>query len=207
MIKREDPPLAPGPPPFPGPPPSPGSVLAPGDYVFMALLGLGPMSAYDVKKAMATSVNFFWTAAHSQQARRLVRDGYVEETGPGNARGRRTLSLTASGREALAAWLRSPAPLVRSYDEATAKLFFGDQSDLPSLIAMLEDQARQHGELLGSYLGMAMALSGWDPGGAPPYPLLTLQLGIKVEQAFMEWLADTLADLRRREAEQRREAE
>src|SRR5579872_4728801 len=115
----------------------------------MALLGLGPMSAYDVKKAMATSVNFFWTAAHSQvyqQARRLVRDGYVEEAGPGNARGRRTLSLTTAGREALGAWLRSPAPLVRSYDEATAKLFFGDQSDLPSLIAMLEDQASQHSQ-------------------------------------------------------------
>ncbi len=165
----------------------------------MALLGLGPMSAYDIKKAMATSVNFFWTAAHSQvyqQARRLVRDGYVEETGPANARGRRTLGLTPAGREALGAWLRSPAPLVRFYDEATAKLFFGDQSDLASLIAMLEDQASQHSQLLGSYLGMSMALSGWDPGGTPPYLLLTLQLGIKVEQAIMEWLADALAVLR-----------
>jgi PadR family transcriptional regulator AphA len=173
--------------------------LAPGDYVFMALLGWAPMSAYDVKKAMATSVNFFWSAAHSQvyqQAKRLVRDGYVEETDAGSPRRRRLLSLTPAGREALAGWLRSPAPLFRSYDEAIAKLFFGDQSEPAALAAMLEDQQRRHGELLSTYEAMASVLSGWDPGSVPPYPLLTLRLGLRIERAWTEWLAETIALLR-----------
>lgn len=179
--------------------PSPSPPLAPGDYVFMAFLGWGPMAAYDIKKAMAGSVNFFWSAAHSQvyqQAKRLARDGYIAEGGQDSPRRRRLLHLTDRGRAALDAWLRAPAGLFRSYDEAIAKVFFGDQSEPAALAAMLEDQQRQHGDLLAAYEGMAVALSGWDPGASPPYPLLTLRLGIGIERAWMAWLAETIAVLR-----------
>jgi PadR family transcriptional regulator AphA len=179
------------------------SSLTPGDFVFMAFLGCGPMSAYDIKKAMAGSVNFFWSAAHSQvyqQARRLVRDGYVEETDPTSARRRRILSLTPAGREALAGWLAAPAPMFRSYDEAIAKLFFGDQANPADLVAMLEDQHRQHAALLASYEGMATGLGAWDWGDSPPYPVLTLKLGISIERAWLAWLAETIAVLTARAA-------
>lgn len=179
--------------------PTPEPSLAPGDYVFMAFLGCGPMSAYDVKKAMAGSVNFFWTAAHSQvyqQARRLVRDGFVEESPGDNARRRRILSLTPAGRKAVAAWLAGPAPLVRSYDESIAKLFFGDQGDPADLAAMLEDQRAQHAALLASFEGMAAGLGAWDWGTMPPYPVLTLRLGVRVERAWVEWLDETIAVLK-----------
>src|SRR6266851_1034508 len=98
----------------PGPMSMPELDLPPGDYVFMAFLGCGPMSAYDVKKAMAGTVNFFWSAAHSQvyqQARRLVRDGFIAERDDESSRRRRILSLTPKGEQALGAWLHTPAPL------------------------------------------------------------------------------------------------
>ncbi len=173
--------------------------LPPGDYVFMAFLGCGPMSAYDVKKAMAGTVNFFWSAAHSQvyqQARRLVRDGFIAERDDESSRRRRILSLTPKGEQALGAWLHTPAPLFRVYDEAIAKVFFGDQAGRESVLGVLEDQRRRHGELLAAYEQMALALSNWDPGPAPPYQALTLKLGLSLERAWMAWLDETIAALR-----------
>lgn len=176
-----------------------GRPLSPGDYVFMAFLGIGPMSAYDIKKAMAGSVNFFWSAAHSQvyqQARRLVRDGYLDEGETEGTRRRRTLSLTPSGREALGAWLRQPAPLVRVYDEAIAKVFFGDQAGPAALVELLEDQQRRHSELLVAYECIGQALSGWDPGDSPPYQLMLNRLGVDVERVWLGWVDEMLPLLR-----------
>src|SRR5205807_9587004 len=103
----------------------PNSSLSPGDHVFLAFLANGPATAYDLKKEMTASVNFFWSAAHSQvyqQATRLVRDGFVEERPVGDGRQRRMLSLTATGRAALEEWLRQPAASYRIFDESLAKL-------------------------------------------------------------------------------------
>lgn len=174
------------------------SSLPAGDYVFMAFLALAPMSAYDVKKAMTDTVSYFWSAAHSQvyqQARRLVRDGFVAEEAGDNPRRRRLLSLTGKGREALDAWLHSPSASVRYYDEALAKLFFGDQVGPASLVAMLRARRIRHATLLAAYQVMEPALAAWDPGGSPPYPLLALGLGIRLEGGWLEWLDDTIATL------------
>ncbi|HEU5001235.1 MAG TPA: PadR family transcriptional regulator [Actinomycetota bacterium] len=181
----------------PDPPAKPGPLPA-GDYVFMAFLALGPMSAYDVKKAMAGTVSFFWSAAHSQvyqQARRLVRDGLVAEEAGDNARRRRLLTLTPAGRAALESWLHSPEASVRYYDEALAKVFFGDQVGPAALVAMLRGRRTRHADLLAGYQQMEPALRMWDPGGSPPYPLLTLRLGIRLEQGWVEWLDETIATL------------
>src|SRR2546421_10006391 len=113
--------------------------LSGGDYLFLALLTRGPASAYDIKKEMSSSVSFFWSADHSQiyqQATRLQRDGYVEQRGEPTGRNRRTLALTAKGRNALRDWLREPAPPYRIYDESLAKLFFADLATPAAAIAL-----------------------------------------------------------------------
>lgn len=182
----------------PSEPPAGAGSLPAGDYVFMAFLAVSPMSAYDVKKAMATTVSSFWSAAHSQvyqQARRLVRDGYVAEEPGNNPRRRRLLTLTAAGRAALEAWLHSPQASVRYYDEALAKVFFGDQVGPASLVAMLRRQRARHASFLAGYEVMEPALRQWDPGASPPYPLLTLRLGIRLERGWLEWLDETIATL------------
>lgn len=174
-----------------------GSLPA-GDYVFMAFLAVNPMSAYDVKKAMATTVSFFWSAAHSQvyqQARRLIRDGFITEEPGDNPRRRRLLTLTPAGRAALESWLHSPEASVRYYDEALAKVFFGDQVGPASLVAMLREQRARHASFLAGYELMEPGLRLWDPGGSPPYPLLTLRLGIRLERGWVEWLDETIATL------------
>jgi DNA-binding PadR family transcriptional regulator len=174
------------------------SELSGGDYVFLALLAHGPMSAYDVKKAMASSISFFWSAQHSQvyqQAGRLQRDGYIEPRGSAGARNRTVLGLTRAGREAVDAWLREPAPTYRIYDQALAKLFFADLADPGTAARLLEDQQRQHAAILEGFTRIKEALETADHGDRLPYPLYTLLLGIRVEHAYLDWLTLTLADL------------
>lgn len=179
--------------------------LSGGDYLFLAFLARGPASAYDVKKEMASSVNFFWSAQHSQvyqQAARLQRDGYVEQRGAPTGRNRRTLALTETGAAAFQDWLRQPAAPYRIYDESLAKLYFARLADDPSTdssVELLLDQQQQHGDLLADFERMLVALEGVDYRDEHPYQLYTLRLGIEVEQTYLRWITSTLDDLHRRE--------
>ena len=173
--------------------------LTAGDYVFLGLLTRGPMTAYDIKKEMAGSVSFFWSAAHSQiyqQADRLLRDGYVKERAGRGPRNRRILQLTPKGRTAVSRWLEEPAPTYRIYDESLAKVFFGSLGEPGKLLAMLEDQAAQHRSLLSMFEHIETALAGVDYGDKPPFELLTVRLGLGVERAWLRWLAEATEALR-----------
>jgi DNA-binding PadR family transcriptional regulator len=176
----------------------PKPTLNPGDYVFLAFLSGGSLSAYDIKGLMASSVSFFWSAAHSQvyqQAARLLRDGYLAEVATVGPRGRRLLALTPDGQEALSAWLASPAPLVQAYDQSLVKLFFGSEVERADLVAMLVDQRRQHAALLAEYEAILAVLEAVDTSPHPPYQLMTTRLGVRVERAWLQWLDETIAEL------------
>src|SRR3954471_20969812 len=130
------------------------SKLSTGDYVFLAFLRMGPRSAYDVKKEMAASVNFFWSAQHSQvyqQATRLRRDGYVETRGETTGRNRQLLALTTAGRKSLEAWLAEPAAPYRIYDESLAKVYFANLADPSAVEKVLVDVEAHHTDLLREF--------------------------------------------------------
>jgi DNA-binding PadR family transcriptional regulator len=175
--------------------------LSGGDHVLLAFLARGPMSAYDIKKEMASSVSFFWSAQHSQvyqQASRLQRQGYIAPRGRAGARNRVTLGLTDQGREAVGRWLREPAPTYRIYDQSLAKLYFADLADPDAAERLLADQRAQHEALQEEFGRLRQLLESVDYQQQVPYQLYTLQLGIRVEQAYLDWIASTLADLRGR---------
>ena len=175
------------------------SSLTAGDFVFLGLLARGPMSPYDIKREMSGSVSFFWSAAHSQiyqQTTRLLRDGYISERSGRGRRNRRVLSITSKGRNAVKQWLTEPAPLYRTYDESLAKVFLGALGDRDALLAMLDDQAEQHRNLLTTFEELETALAGVDYGDDPPFELFTLRLGLGVERAWLRWLAATTEELR-----------
>jgi PadR family transcriptional regulator AphA len=178
--------------------------LATGDYLFLAFLKAGPLSAYELKKEMSSSVNFFWSAQHSQvyqQANRLRRDGYIEQRGPTSARNRRLLALTEEGAHAVDRWLSEPAAPYRIYDESLAKLYFASFTDNATTTALLEDQRRHHAELLAEFERIHAVLSGVDFGDVIPGQFYALRLGVEVESAYLRWIDQTLADLRRRQVE------
>jgi DNA-binding PadR family transcriptional regulator len=174
--------------------------LPAGDHIFLAFLLWGPASAYDIKKTMAISVSYFWSAAHSQvyqQATRLLREGYIKEREVPGGRRKRILSLTPKGRKAVNDWLRSPASFPELRDEALAKLFFGVHGDVSKLRAMLFDQRDHHLSQLAEYEGIRKMLELAD-NPEVPFELMTLRLGIAVEQTYLTWLDDVLAGLKKK---------
>jgi len=174
--------------------------LAPGDHIFLAFLLWGPASAYDIKKTMAISVSYFWNAAHSQvyqQAARLLRDGYIKEREAPGGRRKRILSLTSKGRRSVNEWLASPASFPELRDEALAKLFFAAHGDVKKLRAMLLDQRDHHVRQLSEYEGIRKLLEQAD-NPEVPFELMTLRLGISVEQAYIAWLDEVLRELNAR---------
>jgi PadR family transcriptional regulator, regulatory protein AphA len=83
-------------------------------YAILGHLALRPWSAYDLSRSVNRSVRWFWSRAESRiyaEAARLVAGGLAraEHTSVG-ARPRTVYSITAKGREALAAWLHRPTP-------------------------------------------------------------------------------------------------
>src|SRR5437870_4932631 len=176
--------------------------LSTGDYLFLAFLKAGFRSAYDLKKEMASSVNFFWSAQHSQvyqQANRLRRDGYIEPRGSASARNRQLLGLTEEGSRAVDRWLEGPAASYRVYDESLAKLYFANFAGHSVAAELLRDQHHHHTELLAEFERIHNVLSAVDFVGVIPGELYALRLGIEVERAYLRWIRQTSTDLRHRQ--------
>jgi DNA-binding PadR family transcriptional regulator len=172
--------------------------LTTGDYLFLAFLKTGPQSAYEIKKEMTSSVNFFWSAQHSQvyqQANRLRRDGFIEPRGPASTRNRQLLGLTEEGDRAVGLWLEEPAAPYRVYDESLAKVYFASFAGDAATVRLLSDQHNHHTELLGEFERLRGALEAVDFGDIVPGQLYALRLGIEVERAYLRWIRHTLAEL------------
>lgn len=136
--------------------------LRPTAYAMLALIGEGGAGASDLAAMVRQGSPLFLSAARSQvyaEAARLEERGYVSSrTEPGRTKPRTVYSLTKAGREALRAWLASPAPVPRVQNEASLRLLAGDLLDddvivdsframrpeldrLESLLVEMEDQA------------------------------------------------------------------
>jgi DNA-binding PadR family transcriptional regulator len=167
--------------------------LRSGDYVFLCFLLSEPMSAYDVKQAMAGSVSNFWTAAHSQvyqQATRLVRDGYVSQKEAPGGRRKRILSLTPKGRRAVVAWLRSPGARLEVYSESLVKVFFAEQAGDPeATIRMLEDDRAAIAARLVEYRALRRTITDQS---SMRYPSATLDFGIRYAELLARWEQDVI---------------
>lgn len=176
---------------------SAGAGLGPGDYAFLGMVALGCDTAYDIKKAMAGSISFFWSAAHSQvyqHASRLVRDGYVREREEKAGRRRKILSLTPKGKRALTAWLTEPADALQLRDEMLVKVFFGALADPEGTRAMLEDQRELYRNVLDEFDTIENTLRHAS-GTHARYQHMTVRLGQRTMRAYLEWLDETIAAL------------
>ena len=176
---------------------SPPPDLGPGDYAFLGMLELGLDTAYQIKKAMAGSVSFFWSAAHSQvyqQAARLVRDGYVREKPERGGRRRNLLSLSPKGRRTLDAWLTEPAEAAELRDEMLIKMFFAAVAGRPEgTRAMLQDQRELYTDKLASFEEIERALTqAVEHHPHARYQRMTVRLGIGVARAYLEWLDEVI---------------
>jgi PadR family transcriptional regulator, regulatory protein AphA len=157
--------------------------LTPTSYIVLGLLEAadGEATPYDLKQAMAISVDCFWSTPHAQVYRepeRLAAAGHVTERREETGRRRRFYAITDTGRAALAAW-RSTAPddLPELRDAGVLKLFFGAD---PQTVA--SHQIAVHETQLAAYRTLRDQIAKH----VPPGQLLALDVGIAHEQAMIE---------------------
>lgn len=174
--------------------------LGPSDFVILGLLAAaGPMTTYDLKRAIASSVGYFWPFPHAQlyaESARLAALGMVSQTQEAGGRRRRLYSITPEGRAAVGSWLGAPTPEPAQFrDLGLLKLAFGSIAGPDAVAALARDQASAHAERLAAYETYA---------GYPmePHVRMTLELGLRYERAALEFWQEVIRDPDRRPARQ-----
>ena len=160
--------------------------LGPSSFVILGIVAAaGPMTAYDLKGAIARSVGFLWPFPHAQvykEAARLASLGLLAEEQEPVGRRRRRYAVTAAGRTAVTAWLAgttdTPAQL---RDQGLLKLAFASLAAPGDLERLCDEQVREHRARMAVYAGFA---------NVPMDPFLrtTLEFGLHHESLMVaDW--------------------
>ncbi|MCL5985147.1 MAG: PadR family transcriptional regulator [Actinobacteria bacterium] len=178
-------------------------------YAILGMLTRGPMSGYDIKKAIDFGLHMFWSESHGQiypGLKQLTEDGLItrdimHQMGKPD---RHIYSITERGKKELRTWLaRSPEP--NSYRiEVLLKLFFGHELSMDENLQNLGSFREQQSKLLEQYLSMEQHLVS-EHADVPqaPYWLSTLRCGIRISKAFVGWCDETIEFLRLRDGGQK----
>jgi PadR family transcriptional regulator AphA len=169
-----------------------------------AILGVltgGAMSGYDLKKAIDTSVGYFWGPARSgiyAVLPRLVASGFAtsREVAQSGRPDKRLYRITAAGRKALRSWIEdTPAPPDPDRNPLLIKLFFGALTS-PDVLSAQIRQRREEAERLDR------ALHQFDREADPDelYGALTRDWGHEYARAVDRWARKAEAALARAEA-------
>jgi DNA-binding PadR family transcriptional regulator len=133
-------------------------------YALLALLDrFGELTSYEIKDALAASVENFWPVPHTtayQEPARLESGGYLSSRQEKGGRRRRRYALTDAGRKALRDWADAPEaapPQLR--DELLLKIFAGADPG-PLLDARLDFHRAKVSEL-EAYLEAVKLAPGW----------------------------------------------
>lgn len=171
----------------------------------LGLLSIRPMSGYELKKIIDSSVAHFWNADQSQVYRTL--SALVEE----GLAARRTVvqedrpnlhlhSLTDSGLAELDRWLASPLRTPPSRDPFLARLFFADRLPMERVRELLDTRRKEVGEALAA---LEAIRDTTDPDELPDevgelarvLRMATLAYGIAHGRAELDWLDTTERNL------------
>jgi PadR family transcriptional regulator AphA len=192
-------------------------------YVVLGMIALrGPSTPYDLKRAVAGSVGYFWHFPHAQlyaEPDRLAALGLLELSAEGCGRRRKTYSLTGPGHSTLRAWLAAPThEHFQLRDVAELKLFFSGAGELADVPELAREQTKRHEERIAVYESLLEGSDGPAGAAAPAVvsggtgcagttdgagtvgddrhtrsQLLALELGLEMEHAARRFWA-ALAD-------------
>jgi PadR family transcriptional regulator, regulatory protein AphA len=150
----------------------------------LGLLSHGPRSGYDLKKAVESSVGYFWGPAKSQiyaVLPRLVESGLasVRKVAQDQRPDKSVYRLTRAGRAALKTWIEeTPAPPDPDRNPLLLKVFFGDIAS-PEILARHIRQRRSEAEELRSFL------EGLEEDDL--HARLTISWGLEYADAVIRW--------------------
>lgn len=165
-------------------------------YVVLGLIALrGPSTSYELKRAVAHSVGFFWPFPHAQlyaEPERLTEAGLLSVRRESDGRRRRTYAITEAGRSELGRWLAQPAgEQLQLRNVAEIKLFFGELAEPQDLQALAQEQIEMHRRRLIELDDIADRFG--ERADLRPR-LVPLALGRRIEAAALEFWLDYVTD-------------
>jgi PadR family transcriptional regulator AphA len=155
-------------------------------WAVLGLLGLKPMSGYDIKRAVDRTIRHFWAASYGQiypELKRLEEAGWVAgKDADRGGRSRRVYRITAAGRRELEGWLHGYETRIEMRDESLLRLFFADELPRDEALGLLA--ARREG-----YRMMLAYLRSLDDGAGadPPFVDLVYRWGLDYCEWGIEW--------------------
>jgi len=166
----------------------------------LGLLTRRAMSGYDLKRAIETSVGYFWAPAKSQiyaVLPRLVEAGYAtsRKVAQSQRPDKQVYRITRRGRAAFREWVEeTPTPPEPNRNLLLLKLYFGDLSSPERLAEHVRDR-REAAEKLKA------ELKAFDAAPCDPrldfYANLTRRYGHAVVDAIIRWADETERELGR----------
>jgi DNA-binding PadR family transcriptional regulator len=173
--------------------------LSPFSYVILTLIGQGGAGPHDLVRMMRQG-RVYWTAADSQyyaEPKRLEKLGYLKSRKvPGKTRARTHYALTKKGREALAEWVRTPAPLPRIQSEPVVRLMATDVTDAEAVregLASLRDEIAEQERRLDDAEEIAKTLPEREA-----FLMMNHRLARAFLHAHLEWLKEAERELAKR---------
>ncbi|MBX3065403.1 MAG: PadR family transcriptional regulator [Anaerolineae bacterium] len=174
-------------------------------HAILGFLSLEPMTGYNLKTAcFDDSVAHFWSADQAQIYRtldKLAEDGFAEshlevQTDRPN---RKVYSITEAGRGELHQWLNSKQILPAHREAFLVQLFFAAELEDQEIIALMEDQLVQHEAKLRQYQEIDLPTNHEAAFWRRIYRFqaMTLDLGKRNEQMYIQWLKDCIAAVRK----------
>ena len=171
-------------------------------YVLLGLLSIEPnQSGYDLRKAIESSVGYFWSESYGQiypALKQLAATGLIAASSPasGARQRRKEYSLTDAGRACLREWLALPFQNDPPRNEFLLKLFFGREAPPGVSIGHIRELQERNRRTLATMLELE-AFAGAQGSQNPHFPfwMLTLRLGIAMTRAALDWGEAALAQL------------
>jgi PadR family transcriptional regulator AphA len=171
-------------------------------YVILGLLSIeSNQSGYDIRKAVESSVGYFWGESYGQiypALKRLVAGGLIAPSMSASVgkRRRQEYSLTDAGRACLREWLALPFQNDPPRNEFLLKLFFGREAEPGVSAGHIRDLHAKNRRMLATLQELeALARTQGSQNPHQPYWMLTLSLGIALTRAALEWGESALAML------------
>lgn len=173
------------------------------DYAILGLLSHEPLTGYEIKQRMNTSLQMFWGASFGSiypTLNILEKDGFVtsEDTSI-NARERISYTITTLGRKHLKEWLLIPVEKDEIRYETLLKLFFGTENGaigtLKHIVAF-EQKVNEKLEVLRA--SVTILEQSRDTEEEHLYYLLTAEFGVHTYEAYLKWCKVAKAELRKR---------
>lgn len=165
-------------------------------FIILAFLQYKPGSGYQIKKTIENSVANFWSESYGQiypKLKEMTHDKLIKlQIDESSVQTRsNTYEITEKGREVLLEWLSTEAAETPLRLEILLKLFFGDLVGPSVMHAMISLYRRK----MKDELERLQAILKEYPENHSGHALcgkMTVEYGIKVSTAVIEWCDETL---------------